>query len=176
MNHKTSHFHTYKSLISLFFITVSLIVTLIIFKHEDIYRFISEATGSPADLVVETQKTLGELPPIWSHLAQGGENLSVDMLSPVISQVKSLNPQTIRIDHIYDGYDVVSRNVNGQLSFNWTKLDKIVKSITATGAVPMCALSYMPPRARNPISSVRLKIGATGLWWFKKPSSIIPAT
>lgn len=134
-----------KSLTSLILIIISLIVTLTLFKRQEIYQFISEASGEPADLVVETAKPLGELPRIWSHLAQGGENLSVDMISPVIPQIKSLNPQTIRLDHIYDGYDVVSRNESGQLTFNWTKLDKIVQSITATGAIPMLALSYMPP-------------------------------
>lgn len=135
----------YKSLFSLLIILVSLIVTLFLFQRQQIYHLISEATGSPADLVIETGKSLGNLPQTWAHLAQGGEDLSNDMLAPVVSQVKSLDPQTIRIDHIYDGYDVVSRGTDNQLVFNWTKLDQIVKSITSTGAVPMLALSYMPP-------------------------------
>lgn len=144
MSHHKKNY-SYKSIFSLFLITVSLIITLIIFKREEIYQFISEASGQPADLVVETQKPLGELPRIWSHLAQGGENLSADMISPVISEVKALSPQTIRIDHIYDGYDVVNRDASDQLTFNWIKLDKIVQSVTTTGAVPLLALSYMPP-------------------------------
>jgi hypothetical protein len=78
-------------------------------------------------------------------LAQGGEDLSTNMLGQVVDQVKDLTPETIRIDHIYNGYNVVSRDNSGQLVFNWQRLDEIVNSITAVGAIPMLVLSYMPP-------------------------------
>lgn len=132
-------------LLSLVFLTISLIAVLVLWKREEIYRFLSEASGTPANLVVQTQTPLGELPRPWVHLAQGGEDLTTDMIAPVIPQTRVILPQTIRIDHIYDGYDVVSRNESGQLVFNWTRLDQIVGSIIQAGATPMLSLSYMPP-------------------------------
>lgn len=132
-------------LLSLAFLTMSLVVVLALWKREEIYRLLSEASGTPANLVVQTQTPLGELPRPWVHLAQGGEDLTTDMIAPVISQTHAIAPQTIRIDHIYDGYDVVGRNDQGQLTFNWTRLDQIVGSIIQTDATPMLSLSYMPP-------------------------------
>lgn len=132
-------------LLSLVFLTVSLIAVLALWKREEIYRFISEASGIPANLVVKTQEPLGELSRPWVHLAQGGEDLTTDMIAPVIPQTRAIAPQTIRIDHLYDGYDVVGRTDQGQLTFNWTRLDQVVGSIIQTGATPMFSLSYMPP-------------------------------
>lgn len=132
-------------LLSLAFLTISLVAVLALWKREEIYRLLSEATGTPANLIVQTQTLLGELPRPWVHLAQGGEDLTTDMIAPVVPQVRVIAPQTIRIDHIYDGYDVVGRNENGQLTFNWTRLDQIVGSIIQAGATPMLSLSYMPP-------------------------------
>ncbi|MFH0979477.1 MAG: hypothetical protein V1803_00845, partial [Candidatus Roizmanbacteria bacterium] len=51
----------------------------------------------------------------------------------------------IRIDHIYDFYDVVSRDSSGNLSFNFDKLDQTVCDIYHTGAKPFFSLGYMPP-------------------------------
>lgn len=132
-------------MVSLAILTFSLIIVLVLWKREEIYRLFSEASGTPANLVVQTQTPIGELPKPWLHLAQGGEDLSTDMIAPVISQTRAITPQTIRIDHLYDGYDVVGRNEQGQLTFNWTRLDQIVGSIIQTGAAPMLSLSYMPP-------------------------------
>lgn len=126
-------------------VVVSLITLLVYFKRDDMFQFLSEASGQPADLVVNADVPIGELPRPWVHLAQGGEELSANMFAPVLSQTKSLAPETIRIDHLYDGYDVVSRNESGQLTFNWTRLDEVVSTIRQTGAVPMLSLSYMPP-------------------------------
>lgn len=132
-------------LLSLIFLTISLIAVLAVWKREDIYRFLSEASGTPANLVVQTQTPLGELPRPWMHLAQGGEDLTTDMIAPVVPQTQTLAPKTIRIDHIFDGYDVVGRDEQGQLTFNWTRLDQVIGSVILTGATPMLSLSYMPP-------------------------------
>ena len=65
------------------------------------------------------------------------------MLVEVVPQVRELKPEYIRIDHIYDAFDVVS-GTSGSLSYDWTGLDKAVDSILATGAKPFLSLSYMP--------------------------------
>jgi xylan 1,4-beta-xylosidase len=79
----------------------------------------------------------------WSHLAQGGEEQG-GMLAPVVSQVANLTPQYIRLDHVFDFYNVVGRSPDGVLTFNWTKLDTELRTITRSGAKPFIALSYMP--------------------------------
>ena len=65
------------------------------------------------------------------------------MLSSVQNDVKTLHPRLIRLDHIYDAYHVVSKDSAG-LHFDWSSLDASVKTILATGAKPLLALSYMP--------------------------------
>ena len=56
-----------------------------------------------------------------------------------------LYPKYIRLDHIYDFYDVVARDSSGNLSFNFSKLDQTVCDIYHTGAKPFFSLGYMPP-------------------------------
>jgi len=79
----------------------------------------------------------------WNNFAQGGEETD-GMLGEVVSQVAALEPSYIRIDHIYDFYDVVGRNESGQLIYDWSELDQEINAILAMGAVPFLSLSYMP--------------------------------
>jgi beta-xylosidase len=57
--------------------------------------------------------------------------------------VRNLQPRYIRIDHLYDFYEVVGKT-NGKLTYNWEKLDRVVDDILAAGAIPFFSLSYMP--------------------------------
>jgi len=84
-------------------------------------------------------------PARWKALAQGGEEAGVRMLENVVPQVAELYPSMIRIDHIYDFYEVVSRDGSGGLIFNFDKLDQTVCDIYHTGAKPFFSLGYMPP-------------------------------
>lgn len=108
-----------------------------------IREFFSQASGNPANLMVDTQAVLGTLPRPWRHLAQGGEDHAWRM-QPINAQVKALNPQYVRLDHIYDFYDIVGGSP-GNLTFDFTKFDAILADIKASGAKPYIALSYMPP-------------------------------
>ncbi len=101
------------------------------------------AFGTPANIIVDTKNVLEPVNTDFLRaFAQGGEE-ATDMIGPVIPEVRALRPKIIRLDHIYDSYQVVSRN-GGSLSFDWSRLDKAVDSITSTGAKPLLALSYMP--------------------------------
>lgn len=104
----------------------------------------SKASGTPvSEITVDTKAVLENLDTDFIHaFAQGGEE-ATNMIGPIVSEVKALRPVLIRIDHIYDHYDVVSRDGNG-LQFNFSKLDAFVNSIIETGAKPVLALSYMP--------------------------------
>jgi len=106
-------------------------------------EFFGQASGVSANIVVDTQAVLGPLSRPWRNLAQGGEDHAwrIDKLTP---QVAALKPEYIRLDHIYDFYDIV-KGTPGNLTFDWTKFDLIIDDITKTGAKPYLALSYMPP-------------------------------
>ncbi len=66
------------------------------------------------------------------------------MLANVIPQISELYPKYIRIDNLYDFYNVVSRNDKGELILNFEKLDQTVCDIYATGAKPFFSLGYIP--------------------------------
>lgn len=134
-----------RSLFILIVAIVSLLATLAYFNRDEVFRILSQASGEPANLVIDVNSSLGGLLKPWAHVAQGGEDLSVNMLEPVAKEIKTLAPETIRLDHLYDGYNIVGRNESGQLTFNWSRLDDVVHTIRQAGATPMLSLSYMPP-------------------------------
>lgn len=110
---------------------------------QNIVILITRATGAPAHIVVDAKAILEPINTGFYHaFAQGGEE-SKDMLAPVVADIRALKPKLIRLDHLYDPYNVVGRNGDG-LTFDWTRLDAAVASILATGAKPVLALSYMP--------------------------------
>ena len=129
-----------KQIIGLVLLLVGLVVGLGLSKQ--ITKFFSEATGQPAAIIVEADQTQGRLPRPWLNLAQGGES-SAGMLTATVDKVKALEPEYIRLDHIYDFYNLVSQD-SGGLRFDWTKLDTEVDAILATGAKPFLSLSYLP--------------------------------
>lgn len=109
------------------------------------FQYLSRAAYVKANIVVDTSKTSVPLPDRWRALAQGGEEAGVRMLEGVVPQVAELYPSMIRLDHIYDFYEVVSRDSYGSLSFDFSKLDQTVCDIYHTGAKPFFSLGYMPP-------------------------------
>ncbi len=109
------------------------------------FQYFSRAASVKANIVVDATKTSGPFPDRWKALAQGGEESGVRMLENVVSQVAGLYPRYIRLDHIYDFYDMVSRDSSGNLSFDFSKLDKTVCDIYNTGAKPFFSLGYIPP-------------------------------
>ncbi|HOX96313.1 MAG TPA: glycosyl hydrolase [Candidatus Woesebacteria bacterium] len=129
-----------KGLIPLFIgLAVIVLVTIAI---PTAIRLTGKASGQAANLIFNYEGILGKMPTPWKNLAQGGEEAK-DMIANVVPEVKALQPAYIRIDHIYDAFKVVS-GTSGNLSYDWSGLDRAVDSILATGAKPMLSLSYMP--------------------------------
>lgn len=117
---------------------------LLILGTQEIATLITRASGTPANIIINTKLVQEPLNLDFYHaFAQGGET-SGNMLKPVTGEIRNLKPKVIRIDHIYDLYNVVGKS-GDQLTFNWTDLDDTVDTILATGAKPVLALSYMPP-------------------------------
>jgi hypothetical protein len=128
------------SLIIIFLLLVALPFSLSLISRTQIY--LTKALGQPANIVVDVSIDQGNLNPLWQALAQGGEEK--EPFSNIIPETTALKPKYIRIDHLYDFYDVVKKE-NGQLSFDWHRLDLVVNQILQTGAKPFFSLSYMPP-------------------------------
>lgn len=137
-------FRRIKTMISLLVFLVLVAVVFISLSQLQVVRqFLSQATGKKASITIDAQKVVGPMPRPWLYLAQGGEESSW-RLQPIADKVKVLQPRYIRIDHIYDFYEIVQGSP-GNLSFNFSKFDQIIDDILATGAKPYIALSYMPP-------------------------------
>jgi hypothetical protein len=133
--------HKFTSLISL--LALLLFLPLLLLATYQTVTLISRAVGTPAAVVVNTTEVLEDVDTTFYHaFSQGGEE-SKDMLAPVVSEVRSLSPKLLRIDHIYDHYDVVGRDAAG-LTFDFSRLDSAVGTILATGAKPLLVLSFMP--------------------------------
>jgi beta-xylosidase len=124
-------------------VVLTAVILIGVSQIQVIRDFLSRASGEKADIVVDTQAVLGPMPRPWRNLAQGGEGFDW-RLQPLVPQVKALKPEYIRIDHIYDFYDIV-HGTPGNLTFDFSKMDPVVADILATGAKPYIALSYMPP-------------------------------
>lgn len=130
-----------RSRLLLFITTGIIIIPLILYA----VQYSSRATSVKANILIDVKQSTGGIPTRWLALAQGGEEKGVAMLSNVVSEVAALFPQYIRIDHIYDYYDVVSRDNNNNLVLHWDQLDTTVCDIYRTGAKPFFSLGYMPP-------------------------------
>lgn len=132
-----------RQIISLLGLTFLLLILPFTLKlAQTVQYYLSEASGIKANIVVDTKAILGPMEKPWQALAQGGEEKR-NMLRPVINEIRGLRPRYIRIDHLYDFYDVVGKT-DGNLTYNWEKLDQVVDDILATGALPFFSLSYMP--------------------------------
>lgn len=109
------------------------------------FYYLSVAAPAKANIYIDVRKTRGPVNDRWKALAQGGEEVGVRMLANVIPQLSALYPRYIRLDHIYDFYNVVKRASSGNLQFNWQELDRTVCDIFNSGAKPFFSLGYMPP-------------------------------
>jgi len=126
----------------LIFLGILMSVVVGAWQLDIVREFFGQASGEEANIHVYTKSVLGTYNRPWRNLAQGGED-NEWRLQPLVPQVKALNPEYIRIDHIYDFYEIV-QGTSGNLSFNFSKLDPIIDDILATGAKPYIALTYMP--------------------------------
>lgn len=97
----------------------------------------------PAEIVVNVKRSFGQMPGVWRAFSQGGEEgAGVRMLAPTVELMKKIEPEYVRLDHIFD--DDYYGVVKGKREYDWSKLDQTVEDITAMGAKPFFSLSYMP--------------------------------
>ncbi len=134
--------HLPVSFFVLFSFFLVLFFSLFLIKNKT--SFFGWAFGRKADVVVDAGSAFElERSYVWENLAQGGEENS-RMIYPVVSKIKKITPEYIRIDHIFDYYGVVKGRENGKLVLDWSNLDLTIADILAAGAKPFISLSYMP--------------------------------
>jgi beta-xylosidase len=127
-------------LLILAFLLIILPLSLQLIK--EVQYLLTQALGRRANIVVDVSVDQGPIIPVWQALAQGGEEKYP--FENIVPEISVLKPRYIRIDHLYDFYEVVKKQ-DGKLIFNWSELDKVVNQILKTGATPFFSLSYMPP-------------------------------
>ncbi|MCS6956738.1 MAG: glycosyl hydrolase [Patescibacteria group bacterium] len=108
------------------------------------FQYFSKASSIKANIIVDIKKTSGPFPDRWKALAQGGEDPNPQFFENVVNQIAELYPKYIRVDHIYDFYDVFSYDSNNNIKLNFDKLDQVVCRIYQAGAKPFFSLGYMP--------------------------------
>lgn len=128
---------------SLLFVGIVAITLIAVSQLPAIKQLFGQASGAEAAFVVDNQAVLGNLPRPWRNLAQGGEDHNW-RIGNLTNQIAALHPEYIRLDHIYDFYDIV-QGQPGNLTFHWEKFDLVLDDIKKTGAKPYISLSYMPP-------------------------------
>lgn len=128
---------------SFIFLMLAGVAVITVSQFDKVREFFSRASGEKANIIINTTAIIGPMPRPWRNLAQGGEAFDW-RLKPLAAQVKALKPEYVRLDHIYDFYNIVGGS-SGNLTFDFAKLDVILDDIAATGAKPYIALSYMPP-------------------------------
>lgn len=137
-----------KILRSFVYLFIFLFLPLSVFLVGQNTHFLNKAyldiAGKEANLVIDLSKKGEVFRENWRYFSQGGES-SGGMLSHSVSSMKKIGPRYIRIDHVYDFYEPVTRNSEGRLVYNWQRLDLEIRAIRDMGAKPFISLSYMPP-------------------------------
>jgi hypothetical protein len=131
-----------RRILSLVFLLV--VLPLLVYAVLKVTNFFGKAFGDYANLYIDLGSSYPVSSDSWKNLAQGGEEKG-RMLASVADKLKGLNPDYIRIDHVFDLYNVVGRDGSGALTFNWSELDLTLGDIREIGAKPFIAISYMPP-------------------------------
>jgi len=127
-----------KKFITTLFLLIAL--PLLIFSVKTVLDLRKSASGTNANISIDVQNPNSQLSPsLWRNIAQGGEE-PTDMIKPVINQLRTIKPELIRIDHLFDYYQV---DIGNGL-YDFSRLDGAIDSIRATGATPMLSLSYTP--------------------------------
>lgn len=119
----------------LLFLSLPLLILAVV----QVTSFLSKASVRKANIVVDAATPEGNYSGGWLNFAQGGEEVE-GMLTRAVSPMKLLKPKYIRLDHIFDNYNIVREGG----VYNFEKLDVAVSEILAMGAKPFFALSYMP--------------------------------
>ena len=120
-------------------------------------------SSDSAQIRVDITQVVGPMPQHQRGFSQGGE---VKMREPgyfedAMERLSELHPQFVRIDHIYDYYNVYTIDTDGTPRYNWVELDRVIDAICSSGAEPFISVSYTPPAlAQNTIYDLPTDLAA----------------
>jgi beta-xylosidase len=83
-------------------------------------------------------------PRLHRGLAQGGEQRDPAYLARAAGQLRALNVRYIRLDHIFDYYDVIRRGPGRRFTYDFSRLDAALDAVLASGAQPFLSLGLTP--------------------------------
>jgi hypothetical protein len=95
------------------------------------YEF--DVSGTPAP---DTNLEIG--------LSQGGESSDPAFFNNIQQTGAALGPGLVRLDNIFNYYNIVQRGPGGNITYDWTQLDQVLDGIKGMGKEPLICLSYMP--------------------------------
>jgi Glycosyl hydrolases family 39 len=77
-------------------------------------------------------------------LAQGGESDDPGFFDNIRANGKALGPGLVRLDNIFNYYGIVHRAPDNSITYDWTKLDRVLDALRAMDKEALICLSYMP--------------------------------
>jgi hypothetical protein len=76
--------------------------------------------------------------------AQGGESDDPAFFDNVRQAGSRLGTGLLRLDNIFNYYNIVQRTPDGLIRYNWHDFDRVLDAVLAMGKEPFICLSYMP--------------------------------
>jgi hypothetical protein len=98
--------------------------------------------ADPVKLIVDPQKVLPPVQPVWRDLSEGGIETGGDFLMPEL--VKPLRPRFYRKCHVLS-LAKVTRGADGKLTYDFSESLAVVRAMRAVNAEPIVDLAN-PPR------------------------------
>src|SRR3989344_6457841 len=90
----------------IYLLCLILSLPLLIWGIAQVTSFLSKAGVTKANIVVDAKSEDGTFNGNWLAFAQGGEEVE-GMLTNTVSRMQMLQPKYIRLDHIFDNYEIV---------------------------------------------------------------------
>ncbi|MGB9637537.1 MAG: hypothetical protein ACPLY7_01935, partial [Microgenomates group bacterium] len=118
-----------KNLVILLFLLLTLSFFSFAFKQIQIWQKRAEEGPLEVNFASSSQEPLKR---IWTNFSQGGEE-KTPMLKPAEKEIKALQPDYIRIDHLFDFYEILKKDSQGRLVYDFSNLDQRIKEIVDLG-------------------------------------------
>jgi hypothetical protein len=108
------------------------------------YKFQVYPAQSSAGSCCPIQQTSAPESTLQIGLAQGGESDDPGFFDNIKDAGSALGPGLVRLDNIFNFYNIVQRGPDGTISYHWEQLDRELDAVHAMNKEPLITLSYMP--------------------------------
>lgn len=115
------------------------LVMLFLSENKSLIKKAARGTGEISFEIISGKR----LNKFWSNFAQGGEEQGL-MLNPAAVEIRKLQPEYIRIDHLFDFGSLEKKDAKGGSFLDFSSIDSRVDEIINLGAKPFLSLSYFP--------------------------------